>query len=386
MTKPADRASGSERLGPQSGLLLMRALPGLDVTAAVMLSAFMVAVSAEARVVQPEARPMTALGAALLVLSGSALAARRVAPLLSFSLAVGAAAAFLGMRFAGWPVYLGAFAGLGVLVSQVSRARVWVPLAAVGGGVIAVATGPPEGWHLGRMLAVAGVWTVVAVVAARWAHTRRRLAEQEAEARVVRERLRIARELHDVLSHSLASISLQAGVGLHLVDQQPEQAREALRGIRQISTDALAQARAALAVVRQPGEEAAPGVADLEELLASARAGGLSVDADIAVDGLAVPDVIGSTAYRVVQEALTNVMRHAGDGVHARVHLRGVGDWLEIDVTDDGVAALGPVGPPGHGLRGMAERVSAVGGEMRAGAETGVGFALHARLPLGGAE
>ncbi|MFF4620488.1 sensor histidine kinase [Nonomuraea jabiensis] len=338
MTKSADRASGGEEVGPQSGLLLRRALPGLDVAAAVMLSAFMVAVSAEARVVQPEARPMTALGAALLVLSGSALAARRVAPLLSFSLAVGAAAAFLGMRFAGWPVYLGAFAGLGVLVSQVSRARVWVPLAVVGGGAIAVATGPPEGWHLGRMLAVAGVWTVVTVVAARWAHTRRRLAEQEAEARVVRERLRIARELHDVLSHSLASISLQAGVGLHLVDRQPEQAREALRGIRQISTD-----------------------------------------------GLAVPGVIGSAAYRVVQEGLTNVMRHAGNGVHARVRLRDVGDWLEIDVTDDGVAPSRSVGPPGHGLRGMAERVSAVGGEMRAGAETGAGFALHARLPLGGA-
>ncbi|WP_433216464.1 sensor histidine kinase [Microtetraspora malaysiensis] len=361
-------------------------VPAWDVAAAVMLSAFMVAVSAAARVVQPEARPVTTLGVALLVLSGAALAGRRVAPLLSFTLAVGAAAAYLGMRFAGWPVYLGAFAGLLVLVSEVSRARLWVPLAVVGGAATAVATGPPEGWDPVRMLTVAAVWTVVAVVAARFAHTRRRLMEREAAARVVQERLRIARELHDVLSHSLASISLQAGVGLHLVDRQPEQAREALRGIRQISTDALAQARAALAVVRTPGEETAPGLADLEELIATVRGSGLSVEADIDLDHRAVPEVIGSTAYRVVQEALTNVMRHAGDGAHARARLRCVDGRLEIDVTDDGVSATGPVGPPGHGLRGMAERVSAVGGEMRAGATPGTGFTLHARLPLKGTE
>ncbi|NUR91308.1 MAG: sensor histidine kinase [Nonomuraea sp.] len=347
-----------------------RAQPGLDIAAGVMLAAFMVWVSAEARVVQPDARPLTALGVTLLVLSGAALAARRVAPVAGFVLAVGAAVLFLSLRFAGWPIYVGAFAGLVVLVSQVSRTRVWVPLAAAGGVAMAVATGPPEGWHAGRMLTVAVAWAVVTVIAARWARTRRRLVEQEAEARVARERLRIARELHDVLSHSLASISLQAGVGLHLVDRQPEQARNALRDIRQISNDALAQAREALTAAREPVDREA----DLERLVAVARASGVKVEADIQ------PGVVGSVAYRVVQEALTNVMRHAGAGATARVSVRRADGWLEIDVTDDGTQ---PAGPPGHGLLGMAERVQAAGGEVRAGAEPDAGFGVHARLPTG---
>jgi signal transduction histidine kinase len=226
---------------------------------------------------------------------------------------------------------------------------------------------------------------VVAALAARGAQVRRRLAEQEATGRVVAERLRIARELHDVLSHSLASISLQAGVGLHVVDRQPEQAREALRTIRQASTAALAQSRDALAVVRETVGEppAAPGLADLAALVASVRATGVRVDLDTDLDGRPVPEAIGATAYRVVQEGLTNVMRHAGPGAHARARVRRVHDRLEVDVTDDGAGAAAPASrQPGHGLRGMSERVGAVGGELRAGPAPGGGFTLHARLPL----
>ncbi|HZD02719.1 MAG TPA: histidine kinase [Actinomycetes bacterium] len=353
--------------------------------AAVTLAAFMAAVSVVARVDQPQARPVTALGLALLVVCGLALALGRALPLLAFTLAVGAAVGYLGLRFAGWPVYLGAFAGLVALVSGVARARLWVPLATLGGVGMALATGPPEGWQAVRMTTVGLVWAVVAVLAARGAQVRRRLAEEEAASRVVAERLRIARELHDVLSHSLASISLQAGIGLHLVDRQPQQARQALRTIRQASVDALAQARAALAVVRGTGGDpaAAPGLADLGALVASVRASGLRVELDADLDGRPVPELIGAIAYRVVQEALTNVMRHGGPGAHARARVGRVHDWLQIDVTDDGAgAAAAPARGPGHGLRGMAERVSAVGGELRAGPAPGGGFGLHARLPL----
>ncbi len=360
-------------------------MPGLDVAAAVTLAAFLAGVSVVARVTQPEARPVTALGVALLVGCGLALALRRVMPLLAFTLAVGAAVAYLGLRFAGWPVYLGAFAGLVALVSGVTQARLWVPLATVGGVGMAVATGPPEGWEPARMITVGLVWAAVAVLAARGAQVRRRLAEEQATSRVVEERLRIARELHDLLSHSLASVSLQAGVGLHLVDRQPEQAREALQAIRQVSADALAQARAALAVVRGTGGDppvAAPGLPDLDGLVGSVRATGLWVDLDTDLDGQPVPDRVGATAYRVVQEALTNVMRHAGPGAHARARVGRIHDWLEIDVTDDGTGAAGPARGPGHGLRGMAERVSAVGGELQAGPAPGGGFTVHARLPL----
>jgi signal transduction histidine kinase len=202
---------------------------------------------------------------------------------------------------------------------------------------------------------------------------------------MVAERLRIARELHDVLSHSLASISLQAGVGLHLVDRQPEQAREALRTIRQASSDALAQARGALAVVRGAGGDppaATPSLANLDGLAAPVRATGVPVDLDTELGGEPVPDVIGATAYRVVQEALTNVMRHAGPGAHARARVGRIRDWLEIDVIDDGAGAAAPVRGSGHGLRGMAERVRSVGGEVRAGPAPGGGSTVHARLPL----
>jgi signal transduction histidine kinase len=367
----------------------VRAVRAIDVAAAATLAAFMAGVSLVARVTQPEARPVNALGLVLLVVCGLALALRRPFPMAAFIVAVGAAVAYLGLRFAGWPVYLGAFAGLVALVSEVSEARRWVPVAAVGGLGVAVATGPPEGWEPARMITIALVWAAVAVLAARGAQVRRRLAEQEATSRMVAERLRIARELHDMLSHSLASISLQAGVGLHLVDRQPEQAREALRTIRQASSDALAQAREALSVVRGTAADtpaAEPGLADLDRLAASVRATGLSLDLDAELDdepdGEPVPAAIGAVAYRVVQEALTNVMRHAGPGAHALARVGRVRDWLEIDVTDDGMGAEAAGLDPGHGLRGMAERVGAVGGELRTGPAPGGGFSLHARLPL----
>jgi signal transduction histidine kinase len=364
---------------------VVRTVRAFDVAVAVTLAGFMARVSLVARVTQPEARPVTAVGLALLVVCGLALALRRAAPLLAFTLAVGAAVAYLGLRFAGWPVYLGAFAGLVVLVTEVAQARRWVPLATLGGVGMPVATGPPEGWDPARMITIALVWAAVAVLAARGAQVRRRLAEEEATSRMVAERLRIARELHDVLSHSLASISLQAGVGLHLVDRQPEQAREALQTIRRASIDALAQARAALTMVRGTAGDppaATLGLADLDELAASVRATGLRVDLETELNGAPVPEAIGAIAYRVVQEALTNVMRHAGPGAHARARVGRIPDWLEIDVTDDGAGHAATVPDAGHGLRGMAERVGAVGGQLRAGPVPGGGFTLHARLPL----
>jgi signal transduction histidine kinase len=375
-----DRAGGD---GPYS--VAVPAVPALDVAGAVTLAAFMAAVSVVARSTQPDARPVTAVGVGLLLVCGLALATRRIRPLLAFAVAEGAAVAYLGLRFAGWPVYLGAFAGLAALVAGEPEARVWVPLAAVGGVGVAVATGAPEGWQPAPMVVIAVVWAAVAVLAARMAQAGRRIAEEEAAGRVAEERLRIARELHDVLSHSLASISLQAGVGLHLVDRQPEQARAALDAIRQISGDALAQAGAALAVVRGTGAEAptaTAGLADLDALVASVRAAGVRVDLETDLDGRPVPEVIGATGYRVVQEALTNVMRHVGPAAHAQVRVRQVDDWLEIDVTDDGDGAAASARSPGHGLQGMAERVGAVGGEMRAGPGPGGAFTVHARLPL----
>ncbi|MFC0439991.1 sensor histidine kinase [Kutzneria buriramensis] len=347
------------------------AAPMVDVLAAVALAAFMASVSLVDRVTQPDTRPVTPLALALLVVGGLALAVRRNHPVPAYLVAVGAATAYLWLRFAGWPVYIGAGAGLVALVVGVAATRVWVPLAAAGGVAIAVATGRPEDWNAASMVAVAVVWTVAAVLVARAAALRRRQAEQEAARRAAEERLRVARELHDVLSHSLATISLRAGVGLHLIDRQPEEAREALRAIREVSNDALAQSRAALAAVRS-----GPGLSELPALVDSVRASGVTVD--LHVDE-SVPEPAGTDAYRIVQEALTNVMRHAGPEATASVRIERTEGWLQIDVTDDGV---GTTATAGHGLRGMAERARTLGGELRAGPGPDGGFAVHARLPL----
>ena len=319
---------------------------------------------------------MTAAGVALLAVGGLAMAWWRTAPLGSYAVAVTADVAYLALQFPGWPVYVGAIGALVALVSGVEDRR-WVLPAAVGGTAVAIATGPPEGWNPVRMTVVGLAWATAAILADRLARGRRRLARTEAARLVAEERLRIARELHDVLSHSLAAVTLQAGVGLHVRDD-PQAARDALAAIRQISNDALAQARTALATVRDP--DRSPGIADLDALAASFRAGGLTLTLHIGpIVERASPET-GAATYRVVQEALTNVVRHTAPGTTAEAVVSGSDGWLFIEVSDDGPTA--PETPAGHGIRGMAERVLGLGGSFAAGYEPGRGFIVRARLPL----
>jgi len=204
---------------------------------------------------------------------------------------------------------------------------------------------------------------------------------------VVDERLRIARELHDVLSHSLATISLQSGAGLRLFRSRPDQAEAALRGIRQVSNDALAQARSALARIREPLEPAGAGAGldDLDALLASVRAAGMAVTASVAVGDELLPAAVGPVAYRVVQESLTNVMRHAGPDAGATVRVARDGDAILVEIADTGGDAAPAAAQPGHGLVGMRERVLGAGGTFAAGPGPDGGFRVTARLPLEGA-
>jgi signal transduction histidine kinase len=322
---------------------------------------------------------MNGVGIALLVVSGMALAARRVLPRTVFVVSAGAATAYIGLRFPSWPVYIGAVIALVLVVFATAR-RQWLPLAVAGGVAVAVATGPREAWDLARVLTVALAWAVVAFIAGRVSAGRRRLVEAHANRRVAEERLRIARELHDVLSHSLAAVSLQAGVALHLHERQPEQVRESLEAIRHISNDALAQARAALSAVRDP--DGVPGLADLDALAAGFRRSGLRIDLAVSLDGARVPEPIGAAAYRIVQEALTNVARHAGAEVRAFATITSPEGWLDIEVRDDGSGPPAPASPHGHGLRGMTERAVELGGTLAAGPEPGRGFVVRARLPL----
>jgi signal transduction histidine kinase len=197
------------------------------------------------------------------------------------------------------------------------------------------------------------------------------------------ERARIARELHDVIAHSVSVIVVQAGAAEPLVEEDPEQARLALRTIRSTASDALGEMRRLLGILRAADDELSfspqPSIAELEPLLAQARAGGLEVE--LRVDGkprLLAPGV-DLAAYRIVQEALTNSRKHAGAS-SATVALRYAPSLLEIRVVDDGTAA-GPQAVAGHGLVGMRERVGLYNGALEVGSCDGGGFLVRAVLP-----
>jgi signal transduction histidine kinase len=205
--------------------------------------------------------------------------------------------------------------------------------------------------------------------------------EAEREAVVREERARIARELHDVIAHSVSVIVVQAGAAEPLVDEDPEQAREALRSIRAAASDSLGEMRRLLGVLRATGDELAmspqPTVAELDPLLAQARATGLEVG--LVVEGIARPLAPGVAlaAYRIVQEALTNTRKH-GRASRADVRLRYSPSAIEIEIEDDGT---GSVGEGGHGLIGMRERAQLYDGTFDVGARDGGGFVVRAMLP-----
>ncbi|HEX4215571.1 MAG TPA: sensor histidine kinase, partial [Candidatus Dormibacteraeota bacterium] len=227
-------------------------------------------------------------------------------------------------------------------------------------------------------------WAIAAYLrTGREGRTRKR--EEEERQRAYQERLEIAREVHDVVGHGLAVINMQAGVALHVVDRRPEQARVALEAIRQASGDALDELRRTLAVFRQPESSAArrpaPGLDQLGALVDAMSESGLGVDLEVRGDRPATTAAVELAAYRIVQESLTNVLRHAGAS-RARVRVRFAEGWVDLEIVDDGRGRVTPVGAGGHGIAGMRERAAALGGEFEAGPAQGRGFRVHARLPL----
>ncbi len=209
--------------------------------------------------------------------------------------------------------------------------------------------------------------------------------EREAWRRVTEERLRIARDLHDALGHQLALINVQAGVADHVLDQRPDQARQALAHVRQASRTALAELRDTIGLLREPGEPDAPteptaSLTALAELVASFRRSGLPVESTVDGQVCGLAPAADLTAYRVVQESLTNVCKHAR-GASVRLRLEYRPGALRIVVDDDG-GTPSTVDGPGHGLTGMRERVAAVGGTLRAGPMPGGGFRVEAVLPV----
>ncbi|MFC9681793.1 sensor histidine kinase [Streptomyces sp. NPDC056948] len=215
-----------------------------------------------------------------------------------------------------------------------------------------------------------------------------RTREEEARRRVAEERLRIARDLHDVVAHHIALVNVQAGVAAHVMDKRPDQAKEALSHVREASRSALNELRATVGLLRQSGDpeaptEPAPGLDRLDELAGTFRNAGQRVEVARTDQGTALPAAVDLAAYRIIQEALTNVQKHAGPHAKAEVSVVRVGPNVEITVLDDGSgedAAPGSGG--GHGLLGMRERVTALRGTLTTGPRYGGGFRVHAILPV----
>ena len=212
--------------------------------------------------------------------------------------------------------------------------------------------------------------------------------EEEARRRVDDERLRIARELHDVTAHSLSIVAVQSGAALHVLDTDPEAARAALTAIRETSRDSLQELRGMLGVLRSSGDVAAgaplaptPGLARLDDLMRPLRDAGLRVEIAGLPLPVPLPAIVDASAYRIVQEALTNVLRHAGSA-SVRVQLDLTDDALRLEVADDGSGSPVRAEAEGHGIAGMRERALALGGTFAAGPRPGGGWSVGAVLPF----
>jgi signal transduction histidine kinase len=243
----------------------------------------------------------------------------------------------------------------------------------------------------GELFGLAG-WLLVLATVAEMIYIRQqrivRAREEAARRRADEERLQIARDLHDVLGHNISLISVQAGVALHLIDQQPEQARVALSVIRDASKDALRELRSVLDVLRRvdeaPPHAPSPGLAGLDDLISRAAEAGMQVQTDVWGDLTRLPASVDSTAFRIIQEALTNVMRHSGQS-SSRVHIACNGRELTLRIDNPvSSAAARDRSTPGRGILGMQERATTLGGAVEAGPHPGSGFRVFARLPLPG--
>jgi signal transduction histidine kinase len=213
-------------------------------------------------------------------------------------------------------------------------------------------------------------------------------APEKVQSFIDAERLHMARELHDIVAYSFATINVQAGVAAHVADDRPEQAAVALRAIQAISGEASRELRALLGIMRtaEPAAATVHGVARLDTLAATTTAAGLPTRVAISGRARTLPPAVDRAAYRIAQEALTNALRHAGPA-SAVVTVRYEPDRLVLEVTDDGHGSKRSRGEPepghGHGIRGMHERALALGGELDAGSHPLGGFRIRASLPIG---
>jgi signal transduction histidine kinase len=349
--------------------------------------------------------PLDALGFALLVAGPVALLGRRRWPLATLGVVAAATVLFYALGYPFGPAWLALLVALWTAVTGGRRLAAWLTAALALPAFVALTAlfGRMPVPTAGGLVAHLG-WLLVVLVAAEVVRVRREQVQEAARTRAEEdrrrageERLRIARELHDVLAHNISLINVQAGVALHLMDEQPEQSRTALAAIKQASNDALRELRSVLDILRQGGDaprSPTSGLDSLDGLVANAAAAGLEVRTRVEGTPRPLPAGVDLAAFRIVQEALTNVARHAGPAT-ATVLVAYGEDGLTVRVDDDGkgvesaegrqaTASDRPVGRSGNGIRGMRERAAALGGELTAGPHPGGGFRVSAHLPLEG--
>ncbi|MBV9366054.1 MAG: sensor histidine kinase [Solirubrobacterales bacterium] len=277
------------------------------------------------------------------------------------------------------------------------RAAEWVALP------ITVAVIANNGPHAGRVIPELAVFAIAWVLGDNIRTRRAYLAELEARAArlerereeraeraVIEERTRIARELHDVIAHNVSVMVVQASAGEELFDRDPKRARESLSAVASTGRAALTELRRLLGVIRAEEEREAgpayapqPGIEYLDDLVRQVREAGLAVEVSVLGEPRELPEGVGLCAYRVVQEALTNTLKHA-EASEAQVSVRYVADALELQVLDDGRGPAPVNGESsGHGLIGMRERVALFGGELSTRSRDGHGYEVRARIPFG---
>ena len=362
-----------------------------DVLGAALAVAFLTLVTHHF-VPQPGERALDALGYGLLALAGGALVLCRRRPVVATVLVTAALAAYIVREYPGGPIFVTAWIALFALSWRTTRRTALIGAVAVC-AVLGVAALVGSGEPILSVLFVG--WSAAAVFLGDLLRNRRsHLAEleerahyleltreEEARRRVAEERLRIARDLHDGVAHAMATINVQAGAAAHVVDRRPAAAKEALEAIQRASADVLDELAALLDLLRDDGQQAerAPtpdlsGIGDLVAALDTPVQVALEVEGPVAT----VPSPVGTAAYRIVQESLTNVVRHAR-ATHARVAVRVAPDrGLTVEVADDGAGEVGPSNGSGLGLRGMRERAESTGGRLEAGPQQGGGFLVRA--------
>ncbi len=341
-------------------------------------------------------RAPDALGYGLTVVATAALLWRRRSPVAVFAVTLAATLAYVGRNYSTGGIPLALLVALTTLAAEGDHRRAAVAAVVMVAGYVAVrGLWVYQGFTYRRTLISPGlvIGGGIAAVALGFAVSQRRdraeraerSREEEARRRVDAERMRIAREFHDIVGHSIATINVLSGVAVHVMDRRPHEAADALRTIKETSQRALREVRAGLGVLqdRDHGDPLAPtpGLAQLELLVATTSKAGVATDVHLSGEPRPLPAPVDLAAYRIVQESLTNVIRHAGAEA-ASVSVSYEEGRVVVEVDDPGGEG-GDAGPgSGSGLVGMRERALALGGEFDAGPREHGGFRVRASLPV----